>query len=763
MTHQDKLFALASEFQDAGVSTFGIHPFTQDGICGCGQAGCKAAGKHPVIGSWQFVPAGGWSDEQFDVMHKMGHFKMGYGVSCRDLLVVDIDAKSGGIKSYESLIERVPALAGAGLIVKTGSGGGSRHLYFKAPSGMALMTQLKEYPGIDFKSGRGHFVVGPGSVHVSGRLYEIGVGSVDEIGEAPAGLLEIIKRPETVRVEYNGLTMDVSHEDVASMLEYIPNSDLPYDDFIRVGMAIHHSTSGAGFLLWDRWAQTSGKYDAGQMDYWWHHMGRSPNPVTVGTLIHLAEQNGWVRPVELPKGDAPEITDSSDLPVSIDGVDLRKPPGFVGEVAEWIASQPRRKRDNLAVGAALVAVGNHIGLRMVDERDGVTGNLLAFGVAGSGTGKESIQQAFSELHRESTMSAAVHGNIKSDAEIYRNLIRHQAALYSVDEISDFLEKLNNAKNKGGASYLDSVVATIMSVFTKASGYLLLTGDAKEDLKSGIVKEIALENKKLDDGRGSEQRIIELQKQLDGIDGGLKDPFLSMCGYGTPEKFHALMTFRAATEGFFGRAMVFEEKDPAPRVKHGYVKVAMPDRIRVIMSDLYQGGHFDTTKRRVEWTGQKIKVPTAQDAGELLDNICDWMDDKAISAANVTGLEPLYLRGYELVSKVSFVLAAPHGLRTVEHVRWAFALVMHDLELKSMLITANDRKMDAPALALQAKLMALLDKTEWMATGVIRNRSRGYKPEDIDGMLQKMVDAGSVVCEVSKHPVNGKETRKYRRK
>lgn len=749
---------MARMFHDAGYGVVGIYPAPK-GLCACGNPGCLALWKHPSLSGWQNIPVP-WSDEQFEVMDLMGHFDTGYGVLTKKrLIVVDVDARNGGIESYERLLEKCPEVASAGLVVNTGSGGGSKHLYFKAPADVALLAHLKDYPGVDFRSGSGAFVVGPGSMHNSGRVYEAVLGSADDIEDAPAGLIEMLRRPATVRVEYDGKTMDVSQADVASMLDAIP-CPVGRQDWLTIGMAVHHTTAGHGFALWDKWSQTGPGYESEQMSPMWHSFGKHPVPVTVGTLIHHAEKNGWVRPVDIT--ELPEPDDTGVLPCRVDDIDLRRPPGFVGKVAEWIAAQPRRKRDNLAVGAALVAVGNHVGMRMIDERDGMTANLIAFGVAGSGSGKEACQQAFAELHRETGISGAVHGAIKSDAEIYRNLTRHQAAFYNVDEISDFLEKLNNAKKRGGASYLDSVVATIMSVFTKANGYLLLTGDAKEALKEDMRKEAAREQKKLDDGAGSEQVLARILAQMDEIDKGLKHPFLSMCGYGTPAKFHDLMDFRAATEGFFGRAMVFEEKDSAPPMRSGYVKMPLPDHVRDTLSQLYYGGDFDMTQRRVEHKGERVKVPTDAAASELLDRISLWMDEHAMQQASTSGLEAMFLRGYELVAKVSFILAAPHGLRTSEHVRWAFALVLHDLELKTMLVTANDRKMDAPATALQAKVLAVLDREEWISVGVIRNKCRGYKNEEIDAVLKKCVDGGIVSVVESEHPVNKRVTVKYRR-
>src|SRR5690606_7814687 len=121
-------------------------------------------------------------EDQIEVMEMSGQVDTGYGVLVAGgLLVIDVDARNGGVASYEKLATDIPAIGGAGLVVNTGSGGGSRHLYFKAPAGVALVQHHQAYPGIDFKSTG--FVVGPGSLHVSGNHYEVAIGSPYDIDD----------------------------------------------------------------------------------------------------------------------------------------------------------------------------------------------------------------------------------------------------------------------------------------------------------------------------------------------------------------------------------------------------------------------------------------------------------------------------------------------------------------------------------------------------------------------------------------------------
>lgn len=739
-----------NEFRDAGYKIFGLlGPVDHDGR----PLDPRMAYKKPYSSGWQHTPD--WSDEQWDTMHEMGQFETGYGVLMSGIMVVDIDARNGGVESYERLLEAIPSLAGAGLIVTTGSGGGSKHLYFKS-AGIALVQSLKDYPGIDFKSSG--YVVGPGSLHSSGDRYVVAVGSPEEIDDAPPALIEALQKPEHHRNEYNGSVMDVSQADIADMLAHIDGFD-EYDRWVEVGMCVHHATDGTGFDVWDDWSQKSSKYAPEDMHKKWHSFGKSANPKTIGTLIHLAEQGGWQQSVTFtPTVDFDFATPT--IPKDNE-VDLLRPPGFVGEVAAWIESQSRRPRERLAVAAALTAVGNLVGLRYRDERDNVTANLFSFCVAGSGTGKESIQQAIAEIHAVAGISGATHGAIKSEQEIMRNIaIRHQAAFYVVDEIGLFLQKVKNAQVRGGAAYLEGITGTLMSAYSKANGRMLITGDLRDDVKSQISKEVASLNRKKDDGESvDEAALAKLTAKMNSLDEGLVRPFVSLIGFTTPVTFDGLVDFDAATNGFIGRSLLFEEKETAPRSKKGFkaraMSAGMADRVRSI----YAAGSFDLiASKDICEVSPRLPIHTEQSASDLLDEIVDWFETQAEEHKAMTGLESLYLRAYELVAKVSFVLAAPHGVRTVEHVRWAYALVKRDIDAKMHLVVSNNGDHGKQAMALQSAIAHAVGD-EGLTIGVLRNRlSRKWKRDDVDKMVANMLERG-MIHEQEVPAGNGRTTKK----
>jgi hypothetical protein len=78
--------------------------------------------------------------------------------------------------------------------------------------------------------------------------------------------------------------------------------DSKYDDWIAVGMALHHADNGGGegFALWDDWsAHESGLYQLGECEYKWDGFGDYSGPaVTLGTVFHMAKEAGWNWPNE---------------------------------------------------------------------------------------------------------------------------------------------------------------------------------------------------------------------------------------------------------------------------------------------------------------------------------------------------------------------------------------------------------------------------------------------------------------------------------
>lgn len=741
------------DFVEEGYKIFGLYGADKDGNCECENPHCEAAYKHPRSSNWQHTPD--WSDGQLDTMEEMGHFATGYGVLVSGLLVVDVDARNGGVDSFHKLCKDLDCdlLSEAGLAVATGSGNGSMHLYFKNDSGAALKQHHEKYEGIDFKSSG--FVVGPSSLHKSGLTYEVMHGAPADIAEPPAALLSTLKKPDSYRAYTHRGVIDMTQQQCRDILSYI-SPDADYDTWIRCGMAIHHTFNGDGLEIFDEWSAKGEKYQGfDNIQRHWHSFGKCSNPVQMGTLIHYAEEGGYKQPVEF------EYVDDTPLG-STPMVDLKRPPGLVGEIAQWINNSSRYKRENLAVAAALQAVGNIAGLKYIDSRDGMTANLISFCVAGSSTGKEHIQQCFADCLRAAGLIDAMHGAIKSEQEIVRNLTRHQAAFYNIDEMGLVLRKIMNSRN---ASYLEGVIGLIMSGYSKADSFLPVSGDVKEALRVELQNELASCEKRIEDNEDDTgicaRRIPQIQRALSNIASGIEAPFLSVIGYTTPVTFNSLIDFETATNGFLSRAMIFDEPETNPKPNRKRTQKKMPAHLEAHLGQLFAMGEFDVLAgTRIENYADKKEIDTMEDAHVRLDEIIDEFWQMAEDAKD-SGLEAIPRRGYELCAKISFVLAVPEGVRTIEHVEWAYALAKADCSRKMRLALSNITKEEAPSDSIAVKVQDILENSEEGETeGVICNRCRPHKKEEVKNILAKLVEKGLIKTIEKQHPKTKKRFNRY---
>jgi AAA domain/Primase C terminal 2 (PriCT-2) len=78
---------------------------------------------------------------------------------------------------------------------------------------------------------------------------------------------------------------------IAAALAVIPNDDLPWDEWNRIGMATWRASGGSahGFVAFDHWSKKSDKYDAATTSERWNSYHRSPpTEIGFGTLDYLA-------------------------------------------------------------------------------------------------------------------------------------------------------------------------------------------------------------------------------------------------------------------------------------------------------------------------------------------------------------------------------------------------------------------------------------------------------------------------------------------
>ena len=83
-------------------------------------------------------------------------------------------------------------------------------------------------------------------------------------------------------------------EDLKELLKYIDPSKLDYNGWIQVGMALKHE--GYSCDVWDNWSRhDSSRYHDGECFLKWDSFNEeSIGVVTGGTIVHMAQEQGWI-------------------------------------------------------------------------------------------------------------------------------------------------------------------------------------------------------------------------------------------------------------------------------------------------------------------------------------------------------------------------------------------------------------------------------------------------------------------------------------
>lgn len=190
---------MAVALPDVSLRIFPLHGITYDPLrCTCSLgAACKSIGKHPMVR---------WRNFDENLKGPSG----GYGIQTgqfNKIFVVDLDVGEGkdGVAALLALAAGRPIPDT--LSVLTPSGG--VHLYFRLPPGVHVPTSHGVLgPGIDIK-GEGGFVVGPGSPHRTGGVYQ---EQLAPLADPPTWFLELVARePESSKpLETKHRTIDPS-------------------------------------------------------------------------------------------------------------------------------------------------------------------------------------------------------------------------------------------------------------------------------------------------------------------------------------------------------------------------------------------------------------------------------------------------------------------------------------------------------------------------------------------------------------------------
>jgi hypothetical protein len=171
--------------------------------------------------------------------------------------------------------------------------GGQGWLY-AWPRDLFCKTTTKAAPGEHQElrlMGNGSQTIVPPSRHPKGGHYVWASGASPNdlpLAPAPAWLIARLHAPAPTPASAPPWTgpRTADYDRVMQALALIPSDD--YDDWLLVGMALHHTGAPWARDTWDTWSRQSAKFDETKQEKSWASFGASKKVVTLGSLFHRA-------------------------------------------------------------------------------------------------------------------------------------------------------------------------------------------------------------------------------------------------------------------------------------------------------------------------------------------------------------------------------------------------------------------------------------------------------------------------------------------
>lgn len=305
-------YALA--YADLGWHVFPLWN-AMNGECRCGSNGCKQnphkRGKHPQN---HLAPHG--MNEATTNPETINEWwttdpEAGIGLHLKksNLMAVDIDPRHGGDLTIEQIESKHGAIT-SDVVQQTQGGGWHRVFSYNG------LDDLKDLGGgVDIKH-NGYIVLEPshgGQGSYSWQEFESDPLEGIKPSPMPDNLLNLIRKlvdekPKATR-EDQAMTAEL-FTDIESALVFIPADS--YTVWANYALALYQFGED-GFLLWDKWSQSSEKYDAHEAQKKWRACRNSHGKITYKSILHDATMLGWVNSYNSnPEADASEFEDNQE-------------------------------------------------------------------------------------------------------------------------------------------------------------------------------------------------------------------------------------------------------------------------------------------------------------------------------------------------------------------------------------------------------------------------------------------------------------------
>lgn len=518
---------------------------------------------------------------------------------------------------------------------------------------------------------------------------------------------------------------------IEAALAWLPNAELDYDSWMRVGMALKGALGEAGADLFADWsAQAAKDVPATTMKAW---ASFKPDRIGAGTIYHLAMERGWQpEPALRLDGSLPEDGDHPaagllarlDVTAAVPSSPPAGPPfslsipdGLVGDLTDYMLTTARRPQPLLSLGASLCTIGALMGRNYRTESN-LRSNLYVVGIADSGSGKNHAREIINETFFEAGLAHHLGGNkIASGAGLLTALHRQPAILFQIDEFGMFLSAA--ADRKRSPRHITEILDNMTELYTSAGGIFLGAEYANRD--------------------GSNERRDIVQ------------PCLCVYGTTTPLHFWGALQGANVVDGSLARFLILpsDEDYPDENIAVG-IRQAPPALIQGLQLIAAGGG-----VRKGNLTGKTADqntavnpmiVPMTEEARVRFRQLSIELTEELRAAAG-TAFTAILARIGENALKLALIVAVGRDPARPEieitAAEWAIGFVRHYAQRTMEAVERHVADTETEAYLKRLKEIIRSSGAKGITKSEITRASQWLKSRDRDEILLTLIESGDI--------------------
>jgi Primase C terminal 2 (PriCT-2)/Bifunctional DNA primase/polymerase, N-terminal/Protein of unknown function (DUF3987) len=530
-------------------------------------------------------------------------------------------------------------------------------------------------------------------------------------------------------------------EAIADALRFIPNADLDYDSWVRIGMALKGALGEDGWNLFAAWSASSSKDVPETTAKTWASL--TPERIGAGTIYHHALAGGWnPDPALVLNGGilvggrhpARALLERLAAPVASQPAAPQPPQrtpvdprmfqldGALELLVDNILASAVRPQPILAIGASLCALGALMG-RKYRTPTNLRTNLYVVGMAGSGGGKDHARSAIKEAFIAAGLQCYLGGNrIASGSGLLTALYRQPSSLFQIDEFGQLLSSIVNKRH--APKYLAEIWDLLTELYTSAGGTFF--GAEYADQKQRPRQDIA-------------------------------QPCCCVHATTVPEPFWAALQQSSMVDGSLARFLVFQTDDDVPdRNRRPRPIGDVPDQLVQALQAIAAGvpghgrGNLAALVEGPMVVPDPYPVPMMPEAEQLFDALDDELTAQQREAVG-TNRSAVLARVWENTAKVALIKAISANPQApvirLGDAEWARLVV--DRCVTTMITEADRHIADNQTQANHKKVLRLIQSAgpAGLSRNDITRRTQFLERKQREDILSALVEGGELALEI----------------